>query len=380
MLIHIVILLTLCVVHPAYSQSTYWQTRGSAATTEPYTAIEVGPSGTVYLGLAGPGIFMSTDQGSSWTKDWEMPGWWAYTQAFYAPSHDTVYAATYQGFYRSIDNGAHWALMNEGLTSTGLVDLAVSSEYIYVVSQKGVVSRTRDGGDSWIRVDSLPIVQAYEIEIGARHEIWVSTRERGVYLSQDSGSSWTQLYDGSTVGLLKLGPDSNLYLARDDKFYRLDHRDLSATDLDFSGPLSDVEFDSRGTLFASSTSSPGIRKLDAQGKWVDHFSQNFSLVSDIAISKDDIIYAMTWGSVYRSWQPTTSGVRTHSNDTTNCVCAEGEYSIEVIDVLGKTAFSRTYRHSALDVQSELGYLHPGAYLVVHKCDEGLRRTKIVIAE
>jgi hypothetical protein len=370
LMLKILIAVVLLIGSDAFAQTPFWKSLGSASTTEPYISVYAGPSGDVYLGTQGPGVFRSSDQGATWDKDWEMPGWWAYAYEIYAPSADTVVVAAGQGFLRSIDSGKHWTTMNEGLTSAGLYDLAVSPKGdIYVLSIKGVISKTTDVGNTWIKIDSLPVKQANEIEVTSAGEILVGTYKAGLFTSSNEGANWEHKFDTSSVWKLKSRPDGTLFLSIDGRLYST--RDLGATliDLDLTNPT-DLELDSRGVLFASTYELPGIRFLDPEGKWQAYHSEGLSAIYDMSISSSDVMYAITFGyTAVRAGAATTSGVsRAQGNDRNaikligSTLYCDEDMMLEIYDITGANRLShRAIAGEPVDLGRQV--LRPGVYLI-----------------
>jgi photosystem II stability/assembly factor-like uncharacterized protein len=372
----------------ANAQWPYWSAFGQLSTTEPYMSIAVGPGGDLYICSQGFGIFRSTDDGQTWDKDWDMPGWWANVHEFYTPSVDTVYAAAFQGFYRSLDSGSHWTLMNDGLTAPTLYDLAVDAAgSIYVISLQGVISKTTNGGNSWSRIDSLPIKQSFEIEIGANGEIYASSLQRGLFVSTDQGASWTNHFNGSTIGLLRLGPDGALYLIKDATLYKTTDNGVTLTDMNFVGIVSDLEFDSRGRAFASTSNTPGIRALNDQGLWESYRADGLDQIHDIAISKEDMVYAIQFGYTgYRSTFSTTSEVRSvHDNlglftVSGHMITAWASGQLELFNSLGSSLCTIVLREANATIDLRQLNLPAGLLLAKFSSTSGSEVQKILLTE
>ncbi len=64
----------------------------------------------------------------------------------------TIYAGTQDGVFRSQDNGATWASLNEGLTHRSVISIAVDpsdSRIIYAGTEGGGLFKSTDAGGSW---------------------------------------------------------------------------------------------------------------------------------------------------------------------------------------------------------------------------------------
>jgi photosystem II stability/assembly factor-like uncharacterized protein len=77
------------------------------------------------------GIFVSTDEGKSWTKatdgfytDWNIRSFASYK--------DNIFVSTVKGVFYSTDLGQHWNLMNEGLKNNNTGPLVIYKDTLYV--------------------------------------------------------------------------------------------------------------------------------------------------------------------------------------------------------------------------------------------------------
>jgi hypothetical protein len=174
---------------------------------------------TLYASVRGMGVFKTTDGGRTWqpanngltfVQDWRSPA-----------SHDieaqdvrlavspnygsdrTVFAASTEGLYKTVDGGASWQKL-ESLIDIGnsyVIGMAISPEYAndatLIVSVKGVgLFRTDDGGEGFVAIGSSLIADNHAIEhivfsasYAADGTIYASS-EAALFLSTDRGMTW----------------------------------------------------------------------------------------------------------------------------------------------------------------------------------------------
>ena len=88
-----------------------------------------------YLG----GAFVSSDNGETWFQSESIPTnttVWSFTLV-----NGNLFAATWNGVFRSTDDGITWKNINDGLTDTNLVTIATNDSRLFIGGQAGVWSR-----------------------------------------------------------------------------------------------------------------------------------------------------------------------------------------------------------------------------------------------
>jgi hypothetical protein len=118
-------------------------------------ALTINSSGYIFAGTLGGGVYMSTNNGTSWTQvNTGLTN--SFVSSLAVDSFGSVFAGTYGGaVYRSMNNGASWTQLINGLPSTTMVHSIVinSSGYIYASAEAGPGYRgvylSTDGGYSW---------------------------------------------------------------------------------------------------------------------------------------------------------------------------------------------------------------------------------------
>ena len=190
------------------------------------------------MGTAHNGAFKSTDGGATWRA---IAGALNDVQGFFMPpdvpalvidpsNPSTLYAGTGESFgvagrgiFKSIDAGANWLQINNGLPSrTRVLSLLIdgsSPSTVYAGTSGQGVFKSTDGGTSWLAINTGLTnftVQALVMDPSNPSTLYAATNGQGVFRSSDSGATWSALNNGLTnLTVLSLAIDptspSNLY-------------------------------------------------------------------------------------------------------------------------------------------------------------------------
>jgi photosystem II stability/assembly factor-like uncharacterized protein len=98
-------------------------------------------------------FFQSQDGGATWTTLSRRVPFALNALAVDPSTAGRLYAAARQGVFRSDDGGRTWAARVGGLVTAAVTGLAADSELpstLYAVNADGVLSRSPDGGSSWL--------------------------------------------------------------------------------------------------------------------------------------------------------------------------------------------------------------------------------------
>ena len=172
-------------------------------------ALDPRSSGTLYAGT-GTGVLKSTDSGRSWeVSRTGMTG--ARVDELAAPSRGSAYALVgSQGLFERTHHG--WRPVFTRPPAVALTALAVNQqnpEALYVATDDGRIFGTRDGGDSWRKLQAPSLPKTTEITAlavdpqdantlfaGTIEEADYSGYRTGVFKSTDGGASWRALPKG----------------------------------------------------------------------------------------------------------------------------------------------------------------------------------------
>ncbi len=167
-------------------------------------------------GSYGLGILKTTDGGITWTKslDWtynQERGIQALKMNPYNPT--TIWAATTEGIYRSVDNGATWDLLLSVIMGEDIVINTDDTNKVIVScgdydSPGTGIYRTTDGGNTWAQLGGVPpftgktILTMYPANPDMVFaSVADSTTENGYLLrTTDFGDNWTSLPAAASHG------------------------------------------------------------------------------------------------------------------------------------------------------------------------------------
>jgi photosystem II stability/assembly factor-like uncharacterized protein len=126
--------------------------KSAGITGIPVLAIYAPPSGVSRLAVRTTSdLFLSQDSGRTWQSALLPEGYYLYDVALPVEHEVAILAATSRGVLQSIDEGAHWKLVTEGVPAATVdsVRFNPSEGREAFLVQYGNVYRTVDGGDSW---------------------------------------------------------------------------------------------------------------------------------------------------------------------------------------------------------------------------------------
>jgi len=149
----------------------------------------------LFAGTSG-GIFLSTNNGTSWTDN----GLDSTFVVALAVSGTNLFAGTFDGVFLSTDNGTSWTAVNSGLTSRYVYALAVLGTNLFAGTNNGGVFLSTKNGTSWTAVDSG--LTNHNVSVNAfavsGPNLFAGIFGDGVYLSTNNGTSWTEVNSGLT--------------------------------------------------------------------------------------------------------------------------------------------------------------------------------------
>lgn len=173
---------------------------------------------TIYVATAN-NVFMSTNDGASWGSVGDSPGAGATMNGLTYDSNDRqLWAATALGVYRYDGSGSTWQLLNNGMPANIQVYAVQpadtsggASNLIFAGTSLGFF-RSQDDGAHWAQSQqSLQRTQVHSIFVDFQQPttVYAGTTGAGVLQSNDSGQSWNGLGPdypyGQPVSAIQLG-------------------------------------------------------------------------------------------------------------------------------------------------------------------------------
>ena len=104
-------------------------------------------------------LFVSTDDGDHWTVGGPGLPFYYYIRSMAFVGTDVFVAVDYGGVYRSTDNGATWAVVNNGLSDTSMTSLSAFGSSLFAGTRTGLYRSTDLGGD--LPPSVVPMAEQY---------------------------------------------------------------------------------------------------------------------------------------------------------------------------------------------------------------------------
>jgi len=305
----------------------------------------------ILYAIATDGLYKSTDGGQTWKMLKPVPPGESIRCLLIDPAHPaTLYAGTMEGLLQSRDGGVTWRVLTNGLESSiSLSSLALhpaQPSTVYAGTSWGLYKST-DGGASWnpagaelaeahvtsLRIDPqdpATLAAVVSIRDGYTYPQRENTR---VYLSSDSGESWTEIHGGLTNRIHDLAFDSHdpaaLYAAALGGVFVSSDRgeswDLANTGLKaVQIPSLVINPDDPAILYAAAEENGIFISMDGGGSWDPaNTGLDGSPVFTLAIDPQtpSTLYAGTASGVYAStdgggtWSAGNTGMSEHTMST-----------------------------------------------------------------
>ena len=175
------------------------------------SALTTASNGDIFAGCMPGGIYISTDRGVHWeARDSGLTSTWVYALA--ASRNGSVFAGTATGVCRSTDNGTHWISINAGLGDSSINCLNVDEDAHVFCGTQNAMYLSTNNGDTWAKT-ALPTNQITSIVTTPNGEVFAGTFQSGVYHSTNQGATWTQMNGGFLYpSIMSLALDSTGHL------------------------------------------------------------------------------------------------------------------------------------------------------------------------
>jgi photosystem II stability/assembly factor-like uncharacterized protein len=276
--------------------------------------------------VIGAALFLFTHTSHA---QWVQPnGPWGGQVTRLATNDGTVFAGTYDGVFRSTDNGDHWEKLNN-CAVWGLVAFAVKGSAVYAGSF-GALFVTHDKGNTWTDL-SAGLPKSFELFTLAikGDTIFAGFDDDPIYYSTDDGVTWKNTNQLMTT--------FHLWVYEDILFAGSGIKGLSRS-IDNGKTWAVVDSDNSANSFTlvDSTLLIGtdcgiIRSVDRGVTWekygegISEFPISTALITDFAVAHG-VIFAASPRGVYTStdtgahWTLSTTGL---SNQRINAMAVNG---------------------------------------------------------
>ena len=191
--------------HSQYKGSFWDQTNGpDPYGDKTYSQIEtmaVDTSNRIFAGTRHNGIYLSPDEGASWTAT-SLTNW-IFDIAI--NNAGDIFAATETGLYRSTDHGIGWSKLNVDPFYANYLANQVETDKngnVYVSANTYYMYKSIDNGENWSQIISKPAINRISIDKD-RGKIYAAEGQNIVSLSSDNGVTWQDVGDDSTLGLIE---------------------------------------------------------------------------------------------------------------------------------------------------------------------------------
>jgi photosystem II stability/assembly factor-like uncharacterized protein len=159
-------------------------------------ALAVDPTapGTLYAGTEG-GVFKTVDAGATWGPVKQgLTSFTVNALALDPSAHLTLYAGTKGGVFKSVDGGATWTARRLGLGKIGVLALAIdpaNSSVVYAGTATAGVFKSTDAGGSWTAAtNGMGQVEVRSIAVSPSSGTIFAATPAGVYRSTDAAVTW----------------------------------------------------------------------------------------------------------------------------------------------------------------------------------------------
>jgi uncharacterized repeat protein (TIGR02543 family) len=319
--------LTSFAVNDSGLSTTYDSVKGLATSTKYYwRAGATNPGGTTWSSVDS---FITT-------LHWTIVDGSTNLSQFAQAGGNFLAAGNGNGIMLSTDSGASWSLSNTGLTNLNITAFAVDGAVVYAgaSSGSGVVFRSRDFGASWTRMN-LDSTRNVQTMTASKGYVFAGTSDSGVYVSSDSGKTWSTRNNGLiTLGVQSLKSiDTYIFLANNEGVHTLFYNAGPSNSWTVSKLVGDaVTLAVSGTDLYTYVSGDSIyRSQDKALTWSGIHPPKVSSSAPVAVRTNELFFGNALIGVSFSANYGAGGWATSNDGMT----IHGHPDITGIEILGK---------------------------------------------
>ena len=275
-------------------------------------ALAIGGNGVIYAGSFGHGIFRTVDRGATWARVGD-----GITDPFIlslaSMKDGAVYAGTFRGgVFRSRDEGKSWQPVNAGLNRLEVKALLAVDHELFAGTGDGVY-RLHGSEDHWTPVTSgLDDILVHALARSADGTLFAGTSGKGVFRFSPRSTGWVRMRHGlkdheglieNFIRVLVIDQDQSIFAGTfDGGVFRSADGGLTWRSISRALPndsIRGIVFSDQGVVVATGN---GIFKTVDKGKqWMPVNKGLANLAVQVLIgSGDKGLYAGTSSGVFRS--------------------------------------------------------------------------------
>jgi photosystem II stability/assembly factor-like uncharacterized protein len=153
-------------------------------------------SDLIFIGTKGGGAFKSENGGGEWAPlGQDTLGLFVEDIAIDPNVNSIVYAGTWQGMFKSTDEGKTWFKINNGISGKDIMCIDIEkegSQNIYIGTRLNGIFKTEDGGNIWSSISNgLDNLNIKSIKINPLNsDLVYAGTAKGLMKSQNKGQAW----------------------------------------------------------------------------------------------------------------------------------------------------------------------------------------------
>jgi hypothetical protein len=147
---------------------------------------------TLFAGVTGD-IYKSSDNGNTWTEVSSGIPVNARITSIVASGNAILAGSASDGVFITTNGGTGWTAINSGLADTHIFQLAAMGTKVFAVTLNGFFVSDNNGMSWEADNSSLKNINCFVV---VNNQLFAGTADSGVYLSVDSGATWTSVSSG----------------------------------------------------------------------------------------------------------------------------------------------------------------------------------------
>jgi photosystem II stability/assembly factor-like uncharacterized protein len=203
-------------IYLSYNNGLSWEQTGSGLPKSVIVLKVNKRTKTVFAGTY-DGIFKSTDNGNNWRPVGNGINFASIKAILSDKNDEEILAGTSSGIYLSNNDGESWQYLRNDLSDKFIWCLASNDKdgYIYSGTYYDGVFRSKDFGRNWEQIiTSLVGLNIRSIVVNSKGEVFAASHGAGIYRLNRDGKSWSDLNLGlynSYVNTLFVDIDDKIY-------------------------------------------------------------------------------------------------------------------------------------------------------------------------